>query len=151
MLDAAEAIVKKHGKKIDIMIDEPTLREKQLTDLPRIFYTYMNSKVDTGLENLGADFGQWLEGSKLSGKKKANVAEYINEHKAQFDAMWQVVTMIKKAKNNIIEQFDSQGIDVKQSIGKQAGGEGYVLAHPEGDIKLVPRSTFSAANRAVVR
>lgn len=151
LLDKAEAVAKKHGAKIDAMLDEPTLRELQLTDLPKIFYTYMNSKVDTGLDNLGKDFGQWLEGSKLSQKKKANVAEYINQHKAQFDAMWQVVTMIKKAKNNIIEQFDSQGIDVKQSIGKQAGGEGYVLAHPEGDIKLVPRSTFSAANRAVVR
>jgi hypothetical protein len=31
------------------------------------------------------------------------------------------------------------------------GGEGYVLAHPEGDIKLVPRKTFSKYNRAVER
>jgi len=151
LLKRTEDVVKKNGKAIDVMLDEPTLREKQLTDLPKIFYTYMNSKVDTGLDNLGKDFGQWLEGSKLSGKKKANVAEYVNTHKTEFNAMWSVVTMIKKAKNNIIEQFDSQGIDVKQSIGDTPGGEGYVLAHPKGDIKLVPRSTFSAANRAVVR
>jgi len=56
-----------------------------------------------------------------------------------------------QAKDNIIAQFDSQGGDVKQSIGGQPGGEGYVLAHPKGDIKLVPRKTFSAANRAVER
>ena len=31
------------------------------------------------------------------------------------------------------------------------GGEGYVLAHPEGDIKLVSREYFSKANRSVER
>ena len=31
------------------------------------------------------------------------------------------------------------------------GGEGYVLAHPDGDIKLVPRQTFSKYNRAMER
>ena len=55
------------------------------------------------------------------------------------------------AKDQVIADIDAQGGTVKQSIGGQAGGEGYVLAHPEGDIKLVPRSTFSAANRAVKR
>ena len=56
-----------------------------------------------------------------------------------------------KTKNDIISKFDSQGGQVKQSINGKPGGEGYVLAHPKGDIKLVPRATFSAANRAVKR
>jgi hypothetical protein len=55
------------------------------------------------------------------------------------------------AKDQVIADIDAQGGTVQQNIGGQAGGEGYVLAHPEGDIKLVPRSTFSAANRAVQR
>ena len=148
LLDKAEQVIKKNAAGLDAMLHEPSLREKQLVDLPKIFYTYINSKVDTGLENLGGDFSQWLETSKLSQKKKAGVIEYINTHKAQFKAMWTVVTTIKKAKNGIIDQFDAQGGDVKQSIGDTPGGEGYVSAHPEGDIKLVPRASFSAANRA---
>ena len=151
LLKRAEDVVNKNAAGLDHMLHEPSLRERQLTDLPKIFYSYINSKVDTGLENLGSDFLQWLETTKLSGKKKENVAAYIDEHKAHYKALWTVVTTIKKAKNGIIEQFDAQGIDVKQSIGDQPGGEGYVLAHPEGDIKLVPRASFSAANRAVRR
>ena len=56
-----------------------------------------------------------------------------------------------RTKDDIISKFDSQGGQVKQSINGQPGGEGYVLAHPKGDIKLVPRATFTAANRAVKR
>ena len=133
------------------MLDEPSLRAKQLTDLPKIFYRYINSKVDTGLDNLGGDFSKWLQTAPFSEKKKINILAYIKEHMGHFKAMWNVVTTIMQAKDDIIAQFDSQGGDVKQSIGDQPGGEGYVLAHPKGDIKLVPRKTFSAANRAVER
>ena len=54
-------------------------------------------------------------------------------------------------KNRIIDQFDAQKKSVQQSMAGEKGGEGYVLAHPEGDIKLVPRQTFSKINRAVER
>ena len=62
-----------------------------------------------------------------------------------------LLLLLCKPKTILFAKFDSQGGDVKQSIGDQPGGEGYVLAHPKGDIKLVPRKTFSAANRAVER
>jgi len=53
--------------------------------------------------------------------------------------------------NEIINQFDNHDADVQASIGDDPGGEGYVIAHPKGDIKLVNRSGFTAANRAVQR
>ncbi len=56
-----------------------------------------------------------------------------------------------RIKDNIINQFDSRSQIVKQSINGQVGGEGYVLAHTGGDIKLVPRETFSKANRSITR
>lgn len=151
ILDRATAVVKQNAQGLDAMLDEPSLRAKQMTDLPKLFYAYINSKVDTGLDNLGGDFAKWLQTAKVSEKKKVNVLAYIKEHMGHFKAMWNVVTAIMQAKDDIIAKFDSQGGDVKQSIGDQPGGEGYVLAHPKGDIKLVPRKTFSAANRAVER
>ena len=59
--------------------------------------------------------------------------------------------MQMKVKDNIIDQLEKQPADVKASIGNKPGGEGYVLAHPTGDIKFVNRDGFSAANRAVQR
>ena len=111
----------------------------------------MNSKVDTGLEDLGKDFINWLPQSKQSQIKQKRVIEYISQNQKAFNSLWEVVGGIMSAKDHIIDQLDKQGSNVKQSIGGQEGGEGYVLAHPEGDIKLVPRATFSKANRAVQR
>ena len=55
-------------------------------------------------------------------------------------------------KDKVIAQFDSHDATVKANIpGHGAGGEGYVLAHPDGDVKLVPREFFTKANRAVQR
>ena len=79
------------------MLDEPCLRAKQMTDLPKLFYAYINSKVDTGLSNLGGDFAQWLQTAKIRDKKKANVLAYIKEHMGHSKAMWNVVTAIMQA------------------------------------------------------
>ena len=79
------------------------------------------------------------------------IITYITEHRAGFQSLWAVVVGIQKVKNDIINQFDNHDADVKASIGDNPGGEGYVLAHPQGDIKLVNRSGFTAANRAVQR
>ena len=47
------------------------------------------------------------------------------------------------------EEEIADGWMLVQSL--ETGGEGYVLAHPTGDIKFVNRAGFSAANRAVQR
>ena len=62
-----------------------------------------------------------------------------------------VKLILMKVKNNIIKQLDSQASSVKATTAGQPGGEGYVLAHPGGDMKLVNRAGFTAANRAVQR
>ena len=128
--------------------------------MPKIFYTYTNSKVDTGLANIGADFFQLLQASNVSGVKQQRIVEYLNTHKQAFDAMWDIVSGIMKIKDKIINQFDSHDADVTAEIGSHGPvsqdahadtGEGYVLAHPEGDIKLVPRASFTRANRSIQR
>ena len=146
-----EKIVATEGPKIDELLNANELRQKQLTDFAQVLYTYTNSKVDTGLATLGRDFPKWLSTSKVSAKKQANILEHIGQHPAAFNALWKVVNGIIKVKDDIIRQFDAHDADVGQQIGTQKGGEGYVLAHPEGDIKLVPREFFSKANRAAQR
>jgi hypothetical protein len=151
-LNALATLVDKNSAGIDQLLNAQSLKQLQLSNFSDILYAYTNSKVDTGLQNLGKDFEQWLPGSKLSKRKKQNVMQYIQQNSAAFTALWQTVNAIMQVKDNIIAQFDAHDSTVKQRIpGHGQGGEGYVLAHPEGDIKLVPREFFTKANRAVKR
>lgn len=145
--------ISKYKNAVDDLLNQSTLKALQLSDFSQILYAYTNSKVDTGMSNMGQDFMQWLSNRKqVSEKKKSRIADYIQQHKAGFDAIWALHTKIMQVKDDVIGQFDKHDSDVKQSIeGHGEGGEGYVLAHPEGDIKLVPREYFSKANRAVER
>ena len=150
-LKALRQIISKNAKAIDTLLNEGQLKANQLTDLPTILYTYLNSKVDSGLTNLAQDFAGWLAQSKVSEAKKRKVVEWINKNVAGFNALWQVVEGIMRVKDDIIRQLDQHGSDIEATINGQQGGEGYVLAHPEGDIKLVSREYFTKANRAVER
>jgi len=148
-----EATIKQNAAGIDELLNTQELKAKQLTDFSTVLYTYTNSKVDTGLKNLGSDFAQWLEQRKqISDRKKAKILEYVKIHATAFQALWNTVSTLMQVKDDIIQQFDAHDQTVKQTIpGYGEGGEGYVLAHPEGDIKLVPREFFTKANRAVER
>jgi len=146
-----KAEVNKNASAIDAMLNSQTLTNIKMKDLPKVFYNYLNQKVDSGMTDLGKDFLQWVTTAKLSDPKKKRIAEYIGSNQQGFNAMWSIITGIINLKNDVIGQFDSHDADITASIGKQAGGEGYVIAHPGGDIKLVNRSGFTAANRAVER
>jgi hypothetical protein len=148
-----EAVIKQNAAGIDELLNAQALKEMQLSDFATVLYTYTNSKVDSGLDNLGADFAKWLEARpQISDRKKAKILEYIKQHMNAWTALWNTVQTLMKVKDDVIRQFDGHDATVKQSIpGYGDGGEGYVLAHPEGDIKLVPREFFTKANRAVQR
>jgi len=111
----------------------------------------MNSRVDSGIKNLAQDFAGWLATSKVSKPKQQKIIEIINNNVDGFNAMWNLVHGIMKVKDNIINQLESQEADITANIKGEQGGEGYVLAHPGGDIKLVPREFFTKHNRAVER
>lgn len=152
-LDKLAQLVNKNSKAIDTLLNKAELEQMQMKDFSNILYTYTNSKVDTGLQNLGVDFAQWLENNpRISDRKKSKVLEYVNKHSQAFNALWDVVRNMMAIKDNIIQQFNSQEQTVRATIpGHGEGGEGYVLAHPKGDIKLVSREYFTKANREVER
>lgn len=151
LVKKTEALISEYERDIDDFLNESKLRTLQLTDLPKVFYAYINAKVDLDLNNLGNDFLVWLKTSKVSQAKQQKIAEYLNQHQKAFRAIWSIITNLMHIKDDIIKQFDSGSNTISSSINGQHGGEGYVLSHPRGDIKLVGRSHFTRANRAVAR
>jgi hypothetical protein len=150
--DVAEVqkLIAQNSSAIDKMLNQDTLTSMKMKKFPEVLYTYTNSKVSS-LDNLGDDFESWLATSKLSEPMKNKISEYIVQNAQGFTAMWKIAKGIIKIKNDVIADLDKNGNQVKASINGQAGGEGYVLAHSSGDIKLVNRGEFTAANRAVER
>lgn len=146
------AIINKNGAAIDALLNQETLRNMKVSDFPNILYTYTNRCVDDNcLTNLGKDFVQWLSGSKVSRIKQGKIIEYLRANMQGVNALWQTVSGIMKVKDDIVQQLEQQPADVQATIGNKPGGEGYVLSHPGGDMKLVNRGNFSAANRAIKR
>jgi len=150
-LDQLKSLVQNSGAEIDKLLNKNKIAQMKLTDLPNILYTYTNSKVDTGLTRLGEDFIQWLQNSSVSAPKKAKITEYVKGNIKAFSKLWILVGGIMKVKDNIIKQLDQAKGDVTATINGKPGGEGYVLGSPEGNIKLVNRSGFTRANRAINR
>ena len=146
-----EALINKNASSIDSFLDKSKLQQMKVSNFADILYAYTNSKVDTGLDNLGRDFLKWLSNSKESRNKQEKITQYVKENINTFSAIWDVVNGIMKVKDNIIGQLDSQDSDVVATINGQPGGEGYVLSDPTGDMKLVNRRGFTAANRAQMR
>ena len=151
-LDRLAQIIKKDSADLDSLLDVNKLAQMKMKNFPDIIYKYMNSKVDTGLDNLGKDFVKWLSTrNDISRVKQQKIIEYIKQNMNAWTSLFEVITGIMKAKDSIIADLDKNPNAVKAKTDGKEGGEGYVLAHPEGDIKLVNRAVFTAANRAVER
>ena len=147
-----EQIIKKDSADLDSLLDVNKLAQMKMKNFPDIIYKYMNSKVDTGLDNLGKDFVKWLSTrNDISRVKQQKIIDYIKQNMNAWTSLFEVITGIMKAKDSIIADLDKNPNAVKAKTDGKEGGEGYVLAHPEGDIKLVNRAVFTAANRAVER
>lgn len=140
--------INKNAKLIDDFLDQSKLADMKMSGFADILYKYVNSKVDSGLSDLGTDFLNWLSSISLTQPMKKKISDYINNNKNAFDVLWKIVVEIMSLKNDIIDKIDNQQIDVKSYIGNVSGGEGYVFSDPKGDIKYVSRSKFTAANRA---
>ena len=152
-VQSVKQLVSANSTKIDDFFNAETLKKLAISDLSNLFYTYLNGKVDTGLEDLGSDFIEWVNSKgNISPQKKQNVGNYIRENKEAFDVIWEIVSRTMKIKDDVIANIDTQGgLPFSQSLGDEEVGEGYVLSSDGNLIKLVDRSKFTRANRSVVR
>ena len=145
------SLINSRGAEIDKLLDPNTLVQKQMKGFGDMLYNYINTKVDTGLDNLGKDFIKWMDTKKMSTKMRQKVTDHIKENMNGFASLWSIVSGIQKVKDDVIRQMDNAEGDVKATTAGKPGGEGYVLSDPEGSIKFVNRKEFTAANRAVER
>lgn len=146
VLDTIKSQINTQALAVDTLLDQNKLSAMKVTDFSNILYTYVNSKVITGMKNVGQDFAKWLSNSAVSRNKQAKILEYIKQYAAGFTALWNIWNALQAAKNNVIGQLDSQAADVTATTGDQPGGEGYVIQTAQGAIKLVNRAGFTRAN-----
>ena len=144
-------MVKQNASAIDDLLNIEKLTQMKMKAFPKVLYNYTNTKVDSGLESLGRDFVKWLDTVTMSNAMKQKIMKYVSENAQAFSAMWTIVRGIMQVKDSVIQQMEKTS-SVRSNIpGHGEGGEGFVVAHPEGDIKLVGREFFTKANRAVER
>ena len=133
-VDELENYLNQNAKAIDDLFNVPA--ELKMKNFGDILYSYINASVkNKSLDNLGAYFVQWVEGSNLSGPKKERLLDYVNTKAKGFNATFNFIKGIKNIKNKVIELLDNQKADI-QAV---QDGEGYVV---DKDVKLVNRSTF---------
>ena len=151
-LAQVKSMLTQHARDIDTVLDRNKLTAMKVSDFANILYTYVNSKVLTGMKDLGRDFVKWLTTtSAVSRNKQGKIVDYVKQNVVGFNALWKVFAGIQSAKDSVITQLDNQGSDVTASINDQPGGEGYVIQTAQGPIKLVNRAGFSKVNFALNR
>jgi len=143
-IDELENYLNKNASAIDKLFAVPP--ELKMADFGKILYAYINNSVKAAnLDDLGSSFQSYVEGSKLSVPKKQRLMEYINSNIDGFNATFNFIKGIMKVKNQVIKALDAQKADIEAYTAGERGGEGYVV---DKDVKLVNRSSFTAANMA---
>ena len=101
-------------------------------------YTFVNNQSKAKqLQNINSKaFFDWLAANPAKLKK---ISEHSQKHPGVMDLIFQLVTELMKAKDEVIRELDAAKGDIEQHTGGKPGGEGYVYK----DAKLVPRDRWT--------
>jgi len=122
-------------------IDSFLAGQKGLSNVPGIIYTYVNNMSRSQrLDELETGFFDWLKTSKVSQNQQAKLAQMAEDMPKALPAVFGLIKQIMTAKDNIIDQLDKAGADVRASTAGEEGGEGYVSL--KNKVKFVPRSRW---------
>ena len=139
-IETVEVFVNKHKDQIDgFLAGVPGL-----SDLKNILYTYVNQTAKAKrLDYLGdQDFFQWLERSKVSKPKQQKIADLDTNFKGATSAIFELVKMIQRMKDEVIDQLEGEQGDIWDT-----NGEGRVryadIDKQFGNVKLVPRKRWT--------
>jgi hypothetical protein len=117
---------------------------KGLSDLQEIFYRFVNNMSRAKkLDSLNTEsFENWVANEgKISQGKQSKIQDKIETNPGVIDGIFQLVSEIMKAKNEIIDELDKSQADVTATTGSKPGGEGYVKTRDK--VKLVPRDRWT--------
>ena len=115
-----------------------------LADLKNIIYTYVNQTAKAKqLDNLSEQhFYSWLQNSRVSKPKQAKISELNTNFKGAIGAILELVKMIQRMKDEVIDQLEGEQGDIWDT-----NGEGRVryadLDKQFGNVKLVPRKRWT--------
>jgi hypothetical protein len=141
-IDVVEEFVRRHKDQIDNFL-EPV---QGLSDLKNIIYTYVNQTAKgKQLDQLSEQhFFSWLGSSKVSQNKQAKIAELNQQAGGAIAAILELVKMIQKMKDQVIDQIEGEQGDIWDT-----NGEGRVryadIGKKFGNVKLVPRKRWTPA------
>lgn len=132
-----------NGSQIDRLFNPQELRSRQISDFPKLFKMYINSKVRAGnYDNLLKDFKTFIEGKVP--RKTPRILQWMNENQEGVKALVKSFLLISALKNDLVRQLDQGAHEISASIDDEPGHEGYVGS----DLKFVDRMRFSQANFA---
>ena len=131
------------SSQIDRLFDPGELRSRQISDFPKLFKMFINSKVRAGnYDNLIKDFVFFIQGRVPV--KAPRIVQWMKENKEGVAALVQSFLLISSIKNDLVRQLDKGAHEISASIDDEPGHEGYVGS----DLKFVDRMRFSQANFA---
>ena len=141
-IDAVENFVKQNGKTIDTFLASVP----GLSDLKNIIYTYVNQTAKAKqLDNLSSQhFFEWLQNSKVSMPKRQKIDELNKQTSNALEAIFELVKMIQRMKDNVIDQIEGEQGDIWDTNGE--GRVRYADTDKQfGNVKLVPRKRWTPA------
>ena len=142
-IDRVETFVKTNGRKIDQFL-EPV---KGLADLKNIIYTYVNQTAKSKqLDSLSDQhFMSWLQNSKVSQGKQAKIIDLNKQFGNALAAIFELVKMIQRMKDDVIDQVEGEQGDIWDSNGEGRVRYADPLTKQFGNVKLVPRKRWTPA------
>ena len=60
-----------------------------------------------------------------------------------FSATFAIMENIRSIKDQLVNHFDKEPSEIMAQTGSEPGGEGYVMYHPTGNVKFVPRHRWT--------
>jgi len=138
-----EKIKSQYSRDIDALFNPQDLRDRRISDFPKLFKQYINTKVRAGnYDNMIRDFVPFVE-SKVP-TKAPRIIEWMKQNSQGVSALVQSFLLISDLKNQLIRELDRGAHEISASIDNEPGHEGYVGS----DLKFVDRMRFSQANFA---
>lgn len=140
---------------VSAKVNNLAAKAQGLADLHMLLRTFANKQVDAGNLNLSTmQFLAYVENSRVTPSKLANLTAFVEQHRAEFDSAFKAFGAVINAKHKLLTALNEPSMRrVEASIPHVEGHmirghEGLVVALDVGGYKLVDRLGFTRSLRA---